>query len=148
MGNVLRNPRHELYAQGIVAGLTRTEAFKHAGYTGKSSSQGAFRLHALPHIQRRIKELMELLSRKSELSRRDILDRIFQDWELARKLGQVPAALKAAELMGKEMHKMFGERKEIGGAGDFDNKTEDELVESAKQKAKRLGLSVLRDDVA
>src|SRR5260370_40450981 len=92
-----------------------------------------------PQIRARIKELLEKSSVRAELTRKDILDRIFQDWELARKLGQVPAALKAAELMGKELHKMFVERREIGGAGDFDNKTEEELKAIVKDGLKELG---------
>ena len=139
MGNVLRNPRHERYAQGIVAGLTRQEAYAQAGFHSKNGSSAARVLHNQPHVQARIKELMDNVSRRSELSRREILDRIYQDWELARKLGQVPAALKAAELMGKEMHRMFVERKEVGGPGDFDNKSEDELRDILRKELHDLG---------
>lgn len=133
---ILRKPRYELFAQGIVAGLAPDEAAKRAGY--KSQNAG-YALSAKPEIKRRIDELLNNSARRSELSRRDILDRIFQDWELARKLGQVPAALKAAELMGKEMHKMFVERKEVGGPGDFDNKTEDELRQIIQEGMEELG---------
>jgi len=134
MSSVLRNPRHELYAQGRAEGLSRDAAAHKAGYKGK-----AVHLEASPHIKTRVAELLALSAVRSELSRRDILERIFQDWELARKLGQVPAALKAAELMGREMHKMFTERKEIGGPGDFDNKTEDELRDIIKKELTDLG---------
>lgn len=140
MGSILRNPRHELYAQGVASGLTKQEAYQKAGFKGKQLSAGVASLeNAHPSIHTRVAELLRLSAARSELSRRDILDRIFQDWELARKLGQVPAALKAAELMGREMHKMFTERKEIGGPGDFDNKTEDELRDIIKKELGDLG---------
>lgn len=142
MTSVLRNPRHELYAQGVAAGLRHHEAYMEAGYkcTNKVSlTQACKRLHADPTIKRRIEELLKASAAKSELTRKNILDRIFQDWELARKLGQVPAALKAAELMGREMHKMFTERKEVGGPGDFDNKSEEELKEIIKKELGDLG---------
>ena len=139
MGNVLRNPRHERYAQGIVAGLTRQEAYAQAGFHSKNGSSAARVLHNQPHVQARIKELMDNVSRRSELSRKEILDRILQDWDLSRKLGQMSAALKAGDMLGRELHKMFVERKEIGGAGDFDNKSEDELREIIRNDMKDLG---------
>src|SRR5438045_3014310 len=101
---VLRNPQHELYAQGRASGLSKFEAYQKAGYKGQSAQASI--VDAKPHIRQRVKELLEQFSHRAELSRKDILDRIFQDWDLARKLGQVPAALKAAELMGRELHKM------------------------------------------
>jgi hypothetical protein len=135
MGNVLRNPRHERYAQGLAAGQSKQEAYKLAGYEGRSSAQ----LDRQPHIHNRVRELLDSRSRRAELSRKDILDRIYQDWELARKLGQVASALKAGELMGRELHKMFVERKEIGGPGDFDNKSEAELRQIINDGLKDLG---------
>src|SRR5258705_2908017 len=119
---VLRNPQHEIFAQARFAGLSPREAYQKAGYQGKSA-QMTTRIERLPDVSQRIKELLAGSARRAELSRRDILDRIFQDWELARKLGQVASALKAGELMGREIHHMFTERKEVGGPGDFDNKT-------------------------
>ena len=138
MAGVLRNPQHEIYAQARAAGCSKDEAYQKAGFKGKTV-QSVNLIAAKPHIRERIKELLESSARRAELSRRDILDRIFQDWELARKLGQVPAALKAAELMGRELHRMFTERKEIGGPGDFDNKTEDELRDIIHGSLKDLG---------
>ena len=135
---VLRNPQHEIFAQARFAGLSPREAYQKAGYQGKSA-QMTTRIERLPDVSQRIKELLAGSARRAELSRRDILDRIFQDWELARKLGQVPAALKAAELMGKELHKMFVDRRETGGPGDFDSKTEEELRAIVRDGLKDLG---------
>jgi len=137
-GNILRSVRHELYAQNVAAGMSKTEAYQLAGFKGKRQNSYV-EIDKNPLVLRRIEELLRQTAAKSELSRRAILDRIFQDWELARKLGQVPAALKAAELMGREMHKMFTERKEIGGPGDFDNKSEDELRDIIKTELTDLG---------
>lgn len=134
---ILRNPRYELFAQGIAAGLSKKDAYLKAGFKG--TGHACFMLAGRPEIKQRVKELLDNAANRAELSRKDILDRIFQDWELARKLGQVPAALKAAELMGKEMHRMFVERKEVGGPGDFDNKTEDELRQIVEDGLKELG---------
>ncbi len=135
---LLRNHRHELYCQNVVAGMTRLDAYKAAGYEGQPE-RGSTLLSTKPEVQARIKELLTSSAARSELTRKEILDRVFQDWELARKLGQTASALKAAELMGREMHKMFTERKEIGGPGDFDNKSEDELKEIIQKELGDLG---------
>jgi Terminase small subunit len=136
--NVLRNPQYELYAQGIVRGLSKLQAYQQAGYKGEKASS-VTHISSKPEIKARIRELLESSSRRAELSRKDILDRIFQDWELARKLGQCASALKAGELMGKELHRMFVDRREVGGPGDFDAKSEDELKEIIHDGLRELG---------
>lgn len=133
---VLRNPRHEIYCHGIIAGLSPHEAAVKAGYKGARSET---QLARNPLVKARIKELLEHSSRKAELSRKQILDRIIEDWDLARKLGQTASALKAAELYGRDVHKMFTERKEVGGPGDFDSKSEDELRDIIKKEMSDLG---------
>ncbi len=138
--SVLRNPRHELYAQGLAAGLTRAESYIKAGFKGKLPAIAASCLERNhPNIPKRVSELLKNSAARAELSRKDILDRILEDWGLARKLGQTASALKAAELYGREVHKMFTERKEIGGPGDFDNKTEAELREMIENDIRDLG---------
>ena len=137
--SVLRNPRHELFAQGIVAGLSRADAYSKAGFKGKNPSASSSAIYNRPEVQIRIKELLDNSAARSEFSRKEVLDRIVQDWELARKLGQVASALKAAELYGRDVHKMFTERKEVGGPGDFDAKSEDELREIIQKEMHDLG---------
>jgi hypothetical protein len=131
MGYILRNPRHELYAQGIAAGLSRKEASLKAGFKGL--------VRITPAITQRVTELLRNSAKRSEFSRKEVLDRIVQDWDLGRKLGQVSSALKAAELYGKEVHKMFVDRREVGGPGDFDGKSEEELRQIIQDEIKDLG---------
>ena len=132
MGYILRNPRHELYAQGVAAGLSRKEASLKAGFKGAGPK-------VTPAITQRITELLRNSAKRSEFSRKEVLDRIVQDWDLGRKLGQVSSALKAAELYGKEVHKMFVDRREVGGPGDFDGKSEEELRQIIQDEIKDLG---------
>jgi hypothetical protein len=133
----LRNRRHELFAQMIVAGCPRPEAYQKAGFKGNGSR--ANQLYNRPDVRKRIDELMAASANRAELSRKQILDRIYEDWDNSRRLGQMASALKAAELMGKELHKMFVERKEVGGPGDFDAKSEDELRQIVEDGIKELG---------
>jgi hypothetical protein len=134
---ILYNPQHELFAQSRASGMSQQEAHAKAGYSG--TKVGGQQMDRRPYIRARVKELQTQAANKIELSRKDILDRIFQDWELARKLGQCASALKAGELMGKELYHMFIDRKEVGKPGDFDSKTEDELRQIVRDGLKDLG---------
>lgn len=136
---LLRNRRYELFAQGLAAGYDPAKAYQEAGFKGKNPTAAAYRISAKPEVQRRVKELLKNSAIRAELSRKDILDRILEDWESSRKLGQMASALKAAELIGRETHRMFTERKEIGGPGDFDTKSEEELRQIINEGLTELG---------
>ena len=136
---VLRDPRQERFCQAIVAGKTKAEAYAEAGYKGKNHHAGALNLMRHDAIKKRLDELFTRAATRAELSRKDILERILDDWNNSRKLGQMASALKAAELLGRELHHMFTERKEIGRAGDFDQKSEDELRKIVIEGMEELG---------
>lgn len=133
---VLRNVKYELFCQGIAKGMDKKEAYLRAGF---KSGHGASDLYRRPEIRARIDELLTGAANRCELSRKQILDRMLDDWDASRRLGQMSSALKAGELIGRELHRMFTERKEIGGPGDFDNKTEAELREIIGTELKELG---------
>ena len=133
---VLYDTREEKFAQLIVRGAKPNQAKIDAGYPAKRPVKG---LMEEPRIAGRIKELMERAADRATLTRVDILERIKDDWDKARSLGQMSAALKAAEMVGKELHKMFVDRKEIGTAGEFDSKSEEELRDYIQSNLKELG---------
>jgi hypothetical protein len=57
---VLRNKRHELFAQALVSGrVTATEAYVSAGYSGKGAAVSASRLRRKATVSARIRELQE-----------------------------------------------------------------------------------------
>ncbi len=118
---ILRNPVYEAFAQHVVAGKSPKEA---CDLVGRKSANTILKR---TEVQNRIRELTQLAADRAMMSRGEILNRMLDDWELARKLGQVSAAAKIGELMGRDLHRMFVERKEVGGPGDFDTKTEQEL---------------------
>lgn len=113
------------------------EAYKLCGYT--ESKQGQSHLNRRPEVKTRIEQLMLQSAARCELSRKQILDRILEDWDTSRKLGQMASALKAGEMIGKEVHKMFVDRKEVGGPGDFDKMSEQELRDIIKKDMADLG---------
>lgn len=136
---VLRNINDERFCQLVVAGREPADAYRDIGGEAKNPGRAAETKMRRKIIRKRIEELLDVGARKAMLSRSQILQRIFEDWELSRKLGQMAAAATNAKLMGSELHKMFIDRKEIGGPGDFDAKTPEELLEYIKGELAELG---------
>lgn len=123
----------------MIAGREPADAYRDVGGKAKNAGYAAQLKTNRPLIRRRLEELMDVGARKAMLSRSMILQRIYEDWELSRKLGQMGAAATNAKLMGSELHRMFIDRKEIGGPGDFDQKTPEELLEWIKVELAELG---------
>lgn len=158
---VLKDTRHERFAQNLAKGMTADEAYVSAGY--KRNRGNAARLKASESIQKRVAELTIRASEKATLSKAWIIERLMQNVDQA--LGRVPtkirkvdkdtglsvdveiididrtAANKALELLGKTIEiGMFVERKEMGGPGDFTAKTSDELRDILARDMAALGL--------
>lgn len=137
---VLRNLEDERFCQMVVAGKEPADAYLETGGTSGNPPLAASRRMARKVIRRRVGELMDVNARRAQLSRSKILERVYEDWELSRKLGQMAAAATNAKLLGGELHRMFIERKEIGGAGDFDHKSPEELLDYIKKELSEMGM--------
>lgn len=137
---VLRNLEDERFCQMVVAGKEPAEAYLETGGTSANPPLAASRRMSRKIIRKRVEELLDVGARRAQLSRSQVLQRIFDDWELSRKLGQMAAAATNAKMMGSELHKMFIERKEIGGPGDFDNKSPEELLAYITKELGELGM--------
>src|SRR5512139_947174 len=136
---ILLDIRHERFAQLVASGLTPFKAKKQITmpsgprWTAKS-------LMAMPDIQERIKTLLESAAKKASLTREGIIKEVQEEWTLARIAGQHSAALKAAEMLGGELHNMFRNKVEIGRVGEFDGKSEEELKQFILSTMKELGM--------
>jgi hypothetical protein len=137
---VLRNLQDEKFCQLVVAGKEPADAYLETGGTSTNPPLAASRRMARKIIRKRLEELLDVSARRAQLSRSQILQRIYEDWETSRKLGQMAAAATNAKMMGSELHKMFIERKEVGGPGDFDNKSAEELLEYITRELGELGM--------
>lgn len=108
----LGNIRHERFARLIAQGKNKSIAYRRAGYTVNNGNATRLWRHmgkASESIQRRVQEL---IMEAKDLTQDDILNRVLMTYELASNSGQHSAALKACEMLGKQMFKMFGERRE------------------------------------
>jgi len=137
--SVLFDAREEKFAQFIAQGLDPKAA---RAQSGLPKSRPLKRLLAEPRIKDRIDHLLQIAANRTVLSRMDILDGIKEEWRLARAAAQHGAALKAAEMLGTELHGMFRKQLEVGRVGEFEAKSEEELREYITNQMKELGLEV------
>lgn len=137
---VLFDPRHERFAQLIASGLTPYEA-KRQIKMPSGSAWAVKNLLARPEIKSRIDELLAGAAKKAQLTREGIIKEVQEEWTLARIAGQHAAALKAAEMLGSELHNMFRNKVEIGRVGEFEGKSEEELKQFILSTMKELGMS-------
>ncbi len=120
---VLKNPRHELFAELLALGKTATEAYGEAGYT-PGRRDAASRLSANVNIRARLRELQAIAIKKTVLTKQWVIERLIE--VAARSMqhrgvmrgGRAVAfrfdaagANRALELLGKEIG-MFVDRAE------------------------------------
>ena|SRR5690242_12575524 len=125
---ILRNPRHERFAQLLAGGKSARDGYELAGYR-RSDSNGAW-LAKKEHIRDRIAEInRETLERerttaavaaeRAAVTRQSLIEMAEALYTQAKKAGQTAAAVAAL----KEMGVLSGiriERSERGAPGEFD----------------------------
>lgn len=87
---MLKNPRQEAFAAGIVAGKSATKSYTDAGYAETGAAQSAVRLLRNPSVSARIAELRAEIGSKLEKNTiRDLSQRLsaYQDrWDRMRRV--------------------------------------------------------------
>ena len=105
--SVLRNPKHERFAQEIVNGRSLVDAYKAAGF--KPDFRNAKRLRDRKDIGQRVDQILTDRERRATLSteraiekaaitKADVIGMLIEDRALARANVQASAAIRAAEL--------------------------------------------------
>jgi phage terminase small subunit len=131
----LRNPKHERFAQEIANGKSISAAYKLAGFKphrGNASSLGRKQSIAervaeiLRSREQKNAKVTERAIEKAAITKADVIGMLIEDRALARANVQTSAAIRAAELLGKELG-MFIDRREQGRPGEFDGLDREEL---------------------
>jgi hypothetical protein len=146
---VLRNPRYELFAQGLALGKKQDAAYADAGYTKNKGNSST--LKNKPEIQNRVQELLEERARVSlektrreiEVTKNSLLAELEESRQFAFERGQAGAAVAATVAKARITGKII-DRREVGEASAFDALTDEELVAAATKKARALGIAGLR----
>lgn len=114
--------KQEAYAQGLAKGLKQVHAYAAAGFQSSSTS-GPSALAKDPRITARVAEIqakrdnaeakaIEKAVKAVSLDREWVLRALMEDREKARELQQMASAIRADELLGREIS-MFIERKDL-----------------------------------
>ena len=123
----LKNPKHEIFAQERVRGATQGAAAVAAGYSERTAGTAGSKIEKSQTVRARIEELRAQADRKravqAKRQSKDITDalaldqswvlgRLRQVFQVAMDKGQLAAANRALELIGKEL-RMFVDRKSV-----------------------------------
>jgi phage terminase small subunit len=114
---VLRNPRHETFAQLLARGKTATEAHEEAGF--KRSRHNASHLAARPEIGARVQQITTLAAERAVVTVESLIQKAEQARVAAMEAGQYSAAVAAIKEKGVLSGNRI-ERRETGQPGEFD----------------------------
>lgn len=141
---LLENSRYEIFAQNVAQGKEIAESYMLAGYKSNSNDSaraGAGKLMMKSAIVNRVREIQSKGAKRAELKVVDIIEMLMEDRKLARERNQASAAIRAVELMGKQLG-MFIEKKEVktgllddADAGELDRVRETLIAEAARRIA-------------
>ncbi len=105
---VLRNPRHEAFAQGLAKGLTADAAYREAGY--KSNRKNAARMKTYEDIRERVLELSRAALPEIEATVERVLAEMmrmafYNPVDVIRVLGPRLTDLKALEKLPEDLQR-------------------------------------------
>jgi hypothetical protein len=144
---VLKNPKHEMFAQYLAQGKTQDEAYTLAGY--QPSRSNASHLSDKLSIRDRVHQLTTQIvtkeatatAKKAAVTLESLVEMQQKLYDKAYDTGQLSAGVAA----GKEISVLTGhrvERAEIGAPGEFDAMQDDELERLLVQHLGELGFSL------
>jgi hypothetical protein len=105
----LKNARHEIFAQGLFQGMTADAAYEAAGFSANRGN--AIRLKANESIVKRVEELQKTAQTRALVTLEEHIEELKDIRDLAKKNGQVSAAV-AAEVKRGELMGYYVERRE------------------------------------
>ncbi len=108
---VLKNARHERFAQNLVKGMSATEAYEKAGY--KPNDQNAARMTRNDEVRNRIAELQNRAAEKTGYT----IVKATAELEEARQLAATeknPAAMVSASMGKAKLHGLLVDKHLVG----------------------------------
>ena len=109
---VLKNPKHEIFVQHVIAGTDASEAYKLSGFKGKDPRKRASDLRNKPEIKGRIKELTSRIEkaatrkavRRLAIDKETVLRGLMDNLERGATVkGGSSVVNRACELLGKHL---------------------------------------------
>src|SRR5262245_29177276 len=140
---VLRNVRHENFAQELAKGKVAHEAYVLAGY--RPNRGNATRLKLNEAIIARVKELIERTAANAAARAEVTVVSLLNELEDARKQAveiNQPSAAVSAIVAKAKVAGLIVDRKEVGKPGEFESMNVDELREHIAREAAALGIGM------
>ena len=109
------NNKQERFAQEYVVDLNATQAATRAGYSARTANEQGSRLLAHASVQERINELSEAAAKRNDVTVDGVLENLARLRDKAEENGQLSAAVRAEELIGKYLA-MFVDRQKFEDA--------------------------------
>jgi hypothetical protein len=135
--SVFDNSRHERFAQFLAQGKTATEAYKLAGY--KPNRHNAATLARNDAVKERVAQITTKAGVAVAITLETLMQKAEAICERAYESGQYGVATGALKEMGV-LSGVRVERSEIGGPGEFDHLTDEELERELVERIRALGL--------
>ena len=105
---ILKNSRHELFAESVASGKTQEQAYIDAGYAVKDARAKASRLMATNgNIAARVQELKERAAKRVEITQADIIESLLRIAGKGEGLGEA-AGLSVARASYMDAAKLAG----------------------------------------
>lgn len=127
---VLKNARHEKFAQELAKGKSQVDAYALAGF--KANESHASRLVANGKVAARVGELKERAAEKAAVTVADIAAQLDEDREFARQL-EAPAAAVSATMGKAKVLGLIVEKRDLTSSdGTMSPKPTKIIIEAAK----------------
>ena len=133
---ILKNQKHELFAQSLAAGASARKAYCDAGY--EDSRKNAWRLKTNKDVIERVQEIQCNAARSTEVSIQSIFRELDDAMEVAKARGQAQAMVSASSLKAK-LTGLAVDRQEIR-VSDGDINQDMSVAEILQKVAREAGL--------
>jgi phage terminase small subunit len=134
---ILKNPRHERFAQELAKGKSASEAYELAGF--KANDGNCIRLKGNERVASRVAELQQRAAARVEVDKQWVLEQLIDNATKAKAKEDYSPANRALELVGKELG-MFIDRSERGAPGEFDELDVEQKRNRILAKVRQLGV--------
>ncbi len=98
---VLKNARHELFAQGIAQGKIQSEAYIDAGYSEAGAGVAGCKLLKNPKVDERVRELQSKMAQKAMVTAESLMQRGLQLLDKAELSADFKSASQTLERVAK-----------------------------------------------
>src|SRR5882672_908101 len=138
----LRNPRHEKFAELVASGIKPAEAYVSLGYSTAGAAQAANKILKRRDVRGRIDEILahavQPTAATVSFDQTRVLNRLDALSRKAEELGQISAAARCEELIGKASGMFVDRAGSFVWDGDLSELSDEQLMQLQRVLEKRV----------